>query len=135
MAVPLREALERPLDLVLCSPARRALDTLERARDGLEDAPLRVEPELYLASGDALLARLQQLPDAVRSVLLVGHDPGLHELALTLLRATPGPAGARLRKKLPTGALVVLDLALDSWRDLGPRRARLVSFTRPRDLD
>jgi len=125
-----------PPTLVLCSPARRALDTLEPWRERLpEGARVRVERPLYLASAARLLARLRRLPDAQRDVLLIGHDPGLHQLAVALARPSRSPADARLREKLPTGALVELELELPHWRALAPGTARLAAFVRPRDLE
>jgi phosphohistidine phosphatase len=70
----------------------------------------------------------------VGTVLLVGHDPGLHELALVLAGSGRRAALDRLREKFPTGALAVLEAELRSWRELAPGAARLVEFTRPRDL-
>ena len=67
------------------------------------------EEGLYAASADELLARLLLVPDAVVSVLLIGHNPGLHELALVLVSA--GEKRGRLEAKLPTGALATLALA------------------------
>lgn len=124
-----------PPALVLCSPARRALETLEPLRERLpEGARVRVERPLYLAGADRLLARLRRLPDAQRDVLVIGHDPGLHQLALALARPSRSAAAARLLEKLPTGGLVSLELDLARWRDLTPGRARLAAFVRPRDL-
>jgi len=122
--------------LVLCSPARRAQETLAPLRERLpEGARVRIEAGLYLASMRRLLARLRKVPASVRVVVVVGHDPGLHELALALARPARTPAFARLREKLPTGALVELEAPLSRWTALAPGAARLVSFTRPRDLD
>jgi phosphohistidine phosphatase len=121
--------------LVLCSPARRARETLEPLRERLpEGARVRIEKSLYMASAERLLARLRRLPDAQRDVLLIGHDPGLHELALALARPARTAALARLREKLPSGALVAFELELPSWRALAPATARLARFDRPRDL-
>jgi phosphohistidine phosphatase len=121
--------------LVLCSPARRALETLEPWRKRLPDgARIRIERPLYLASAARLLARLRRLPETQRDVLLIGHDPGLHQLAVALARPSRSAADARLREKLPTGALVELELDLSRWRSLAPGAARLVRFVRPRDL-
>jgi phosphohistidine phosphatase len=124
-----------PPTLVLCSPARRTLETLAPLREKLPDrVQVRVERALYLAGRARLLARLRRLPDAQRDVLVVGHDPGLHDLALALARPSRSAAAARLREKLPTGALVALDLELSHWRELAPGSARLAAFVRPRDL-
>ena len=121
--------------LILCSPARRTVETLQALRPHLDrDRAVRTEEALYLASAATLLERLRDVPDDHPGALLIGHDPGLHDLALALARPDESRAYQRLREKLPTGAFVELELRLASWRDLAPGVARLVAFTRPRDL-
>ena len=90
-------------ELVLCSSARRARETLERIESALTGAGVRVEGELYGASGRELLARLRWLPDDVGSVLVIGHNPGMQGLALEFAAPAPELAG-----KFPTAALAAL---------------------------
>jgi phosphohistidine phosphatase len=136
MARHLAKRRPGPPALVLCSPARRALETLAPLRERLAAGTrVRVERPLYMASARRLLARLRRLPDAERDVLVIGHDPGLHELALALVRPGRSAAAEKLRAKLPTGALVALALDLARWRTVAPGTARLAAFVRPRDLD
>jgi len=116
----LREAALAP-DLVLCSPARRARETLERL--GLP-VPARIEPALYGASAGALLALARALPPEHHEVLLIGHNPSLEEL---------GPLRTALAAKYPTGALATFALP-GSWAALDAGGARLEAFIRPRDL-
>jgi len=71
-------ARELEPELVLCSTARRARETLERIEPALGHTQVRVERELYGASAHDLLARLRRLPDDVGSVLVIGHNPGIH---------------------------------------------------------
>ena len=113
-------------EFVLCSSARRAQETLERT--GLAG---RVEPELYGASADELLARLRHISPELRSVMLIGHNPGMQQLALLLAR--PGPEVDELAVKFPTAALATL--AISSWDSLGRGSAELTDFIRPRDLE
>ena len=135
MAAALAAAPGSLPSLVLCSPARRALETLEPLRERLpEGACVRIEPPLYMASASRLLARLRRLSDQHPQVLLIGHDPGLHGLALALAKSDRSRALARLREKLPTGGLVVLEAPAARWRELAPGGARLAAFVRPRDL-
>ncbi len=71
--------------LVLCSPSLRTRQTLEAIEPSLgKGSSVELEPELYAASEVKLLERLQALPESVDSVMLIGHNPGLHELALLL---------------------------------------------------
>ncbi|MGH2945214.1 MAG: phosphohistidine phosphatase SixA [Solirubrobacteraceae bacterium] len=118
--------------LVLCSPARRARETLEPIEPALGRRAVRVEPELYGASVGALLEQLRAVRDDLESVMLVGHNPGLQQLALALAR--PAPELDELEAKYPTAALVTLAFPGPSWRDLDRDTADLVGFVRPRDL-
>ena len=120
-------------DLVLCSTARRARETCERIRPALGAAPVRHEPGLYGASATTLLERLRSLPDDVESVLLIGHNPAIEELALTVAR--PSPRQRDLAVRFPTGALATLTAPISSWRSLDHDTAELVAFVRPRDLE
>jgi phosphohistidine phosphatase len=122
-------AQELEPELVLCSTARRARETLERIEPELGRGPVRMERELYGASADDLLALLRRLPDDVGSVLVIGHNPGIHELALELAGPAPELAG-----KFPTAALATLTFDGSAWRELGPETTELVELTRPRDL-
>jgi len=89
-------------------------------------------PQLYAASEAELLERLQALPDSVGSVMLVGHNPGLHDLALAL--ASRGADLPQLEQKFPTGALATLVVDGESWADLSPGDAELVDYVVPRQL-
>ena len=103
-------------ELVLCSSAARTRQTLERV--GLTG---QIEDTLYGAGASALLARLHEVPDDVASVMLIGHNPGMQQLAFDL---------AGLDDKFPTAALATLEC--DGWSDL--ERAELVDYVKPRDL-
>lgn len=115
-------------ELVLCSTASRARQTLETLLPVLGDPVVTYEQELYHAGTDELLTRLRSV-DA-DSVLLVGHNPGLQELVL--LVATPVPLREQVEVKLPTGALATLEV--DDWASLGPGTASLVALVTPREL-
>ena len=123
-------------ELILCSTALRTRQTLAALVGRLPPPapPIALEKGLYLASERVLLEHLRAVDDGVSSVLLIAHNDGIGDLAASL--AGSGPAGPleRLREKYPTGALAVLAVPVGSWRDLEPGAARLVEFTRPRDL-
>jgi phosphohistidine phosphatase len=120
--------------VVLCSSARRTRDTLALLGDAIPSGcEVRVEDDLYGASADALLVRLRALSNAADSALVIGHNPGLHELALLLARS--GAHLDRLRRKLPTGALATLEAPIARWSDLEAHCATLTGFVRPRDLE
>ena len=118
-------------ELVLCSPAVRTRETLEVVRPVLADSTIVLEEDLYGASSDRLLARLRRVPDTVASVMLVGHNPGLHQLALAL--ASSGDELGRLEAKFPTAALATLGVP-KPWSRLAPGDATLSAFVVPKQL-
>jgi phosphohistidine phosphatase len=132
MARHLREQDLEP-QLVLCSTARRARETLERIQPALGVATVELEHDLYAASADALLERLRRVPETVASVMLIGHNPGLQDLALDLARSQR--TVSELATKFPTAALATLEVPASNWRELDHRTAEIVAFVRPRDLD
>lgn len=117
----------------LCSTARRTLATLEPLRQRL-DLTVETVRALYLADSATLLAQLAQVDDREASVLVIGHNPGLHDLALLLAAGGDGSARARLREGFPTAALAVLELDIARWDEIRPGCARLVELRVPRDL-
>lgn len=124
-------------DLVLVSSARRTMQTLE-ALEPWADTPL-IEPmdSIYLAMAPALLQTLRGVSDTVRSVMLLAHNPGLHELAMMLVGAH-GMAHMdstlqRLAEGYPTAALAEFAVT-GPWRGIGNGGERLVRFVSPRDL-
>jgi phosphohistidine phosphatase len=119
-------------ELVLCSPSRRTRQTLRRIAPGLgKDVDVQIETGLYAASAAALLEVLHKVPNEVESVMLIGHNPGIQDLALSL--ASGGSESTRVRSKFPTAALATLELNA-SWRELAPGSAELVSFVKPKEL-
>jgi phosphohistidine phosphatase len=124
---------------VLVSPAVRAHQTWEIAREAMAgSAPQpKVEflPELYGADPAHLLKtiRLASVSDPHR-LLLVGHNPGMHELALTLTCSGDAAARKALDDNLPTAGLAIFDFATDDWNDVAFRRGKLVQFVSPKLL-
>lgn len=113
-------------ELVLCSTALRARATLELVSAGLGAPEAKIEAGLYHASAADLIERLHAVPADVAEVLVIGHNPALHELTCTL--APPGP------EAFPTGALAELRLVIDGWHDARPGCAELVQLVVPRSL-
>jgi phosphohistidine phosphatase len=112
-------------DHVLCSTARRTRETWHLAESELgRRPPVTFEPEVYGASAGLLLEILHRLPSTASTVVVVGHDPGIPDLALAL---------ARMRAKFPTAAIAVLELS-GTWSELAPGNARLASFVLPREM-
>ena len=128
----IRDEGVRP-DVVLCSTAARTRQTFDLVAPALEGSAVEFEPELYGAGAESLLARLRGLPDDVGSAMLIGHTPGLHDLALGL--ACGGERLPDLEAKYPTGALATLDFDGPAWHDLAPEAARLTAYVTPRELE
>jgi phosphohistidine phosphatase len=130
IAEHLRRARIGPV-LVLCSSARRTRETLERVMPALDPVEVRIERELYGASSEGLLQRLREVPDEVESVMMVGHQPAIQELALHL--AGEGSELERVRAKFPTAALATLTFP-GEWSELGHRSAELFAYVKPKQL-
>lgn len=132
------EAVGLRPDLVLVSSARRTLQTMEALKPwpAAEPPPL-VQPldALYLASAEQLFETVRAVPATARSVLVIGHNPGLHEFA-ALLGGSNSPATEderRLHEGFPTGALAEFAVAAE-WAALTAGDGHLHRFVDPRDL-
>jgi phosphohistidine phosphatase len=125
-------------DCILCSTARRAVDTLEIVTAQLDgdalEMPVHQERDLYLTGERALLERLRQLPDKVGTVMLVGHNPDLHKLARELAGGGSKEDFGSLEAKFPTAGLAILEFPADKWSDFGPRTGKLTRFLVPKKL-
>lgn len=126
-------------DCVLVSPAARTVQTWDiawAAMKGVVPEP-QVEQveELYAAEPSQLLTsiRMASVADPKR-LMLVGHNPGMHELALALTGSGDAAARKALTDNLPTSGLAVLDFATDDWDDVAFRRGKLVLFVSPKLL-
>ena len=129
----LQDAIE-PIDLVLCSSAVRARQTLELALARLPTPPpCLMEDGLYLAGCDRLIDRLQRLDESCGSVLLIGHNPGLHELAMAIVDPSGSRARALLSGKFPTAARISFEINTP-WSQLGGSRHRLIDYVTPASL-
>lgn len=116
-------------DLVLCSTARRARETLEHL--GLQEVEQRFDRGLYDADAGDLLEHLRGVADSVHDVLVVGHNPAVHEVTTTL--AGSGNGSEPLAAGFPPGALATVTAPVGSWIDLGPGGAQLARFLVPDD--
>jgi phosphohistidine phosphatase len=123
------------LDLVLCSSALRTRETAALALAGFNPAPrVLYEDGLYLATETALMQRLRELDERSDAVMVIGHNPGLHELAIAL--AAPGSPGfsTLANGKFPTGVRVRFVIDTD-WAEIGKTRHRLVDYVIAKSLD
>ena len=123
-------------DRVLCSTARRARETWELvAAEAPGAPPATFTDRLYDASSRALVDVFRNAEPDAKSLLVVGHNPGLQEVATQLIASGDLEDRERLREKLPTGGLVVIDFAIADWSKLHPRSGRLERFVVPRMLE
>jgi phosphohistidine phosphatase len=126
-------------DRVLVSPAVRAYQTWEVAWEAMKGLVPRPEveflPELYGADPTELLhtIRMASVSDPKR-LMLVGHNPGMHELALTLISSGDAAAKKALDHNLPTSGLAIFDFTTKDWTDVAFRRGKLVQFVSPKLL-
>lgn len=122
--------------LILCSAAVRTRQTLDLVLPHLAGKPeISFERGLYLASASSLLHRLQQVPDAIAHVMLVGHDPGMHEVAMALAGHGEAASLRALARKFPTAGLAVIAFDAVHWSDCAARTGRLLRFVTPKTLD
>lgn len=122
-------------DLVLCSAAQRTRETLKHvmAAMALPTPPKTViDEKLYLASPVTLLELIRDIPEGRSCVLLIGHNPGLHALALTLTGRGDPVARAAMAVRYPTAALAVLKIDRDRWSGVRASDATLEAFWTPK---
>jgi len=122
-------------DLVLCSTAKRAADTLSLVLNALGGGvAAQHDRGLYLAGAPALLEALRGAPDSVATLMLVGHNPDMHHLTQHLAGFGDPAALRAVAEKFPTGGCAILTFEAGRWRDVAPGRGHLVEFVRPRLL-
>ena len=122
-------------DQVLCSTAQRTRETWEVVEKAFDNpVPASFEKRLYDADPERILTVLQETKPEAHTVMIVGHNPAMQEVANLLIAAGDIDQRANLHQKLPTGALVVIDFAVDSWADVHAHGGRLDRFVSPRSL-
>lgn len=132
MGAFMAEACPLP-DVVLCSAARRAVETWQIVARQWPEAPDAVFSDaLYNAATADLFLHLQRQTDA-QTIMFVGHHPGFDGLAISLAADQQADPVNRMRLKYPTAALAHLTFE-GEWSDLKPETADLVRFVRPKDL-
>jgi phosphohistidine phosphatase len=126
-------------DRVLVSDAARAVQTWKIAWEAMKDLapepPVELMPELYGADIAELLEIIHEASSAnPKRLMVVGHNPGMHELALALAGSGDPTGRKALTDNLPTAGLAVLDFDIHDWSDVAIRRGRLVLFVTPKLL-
>jgi phosphohistidine phosphatase len=122
-------------ELVLCSTAERTRQTCELVTAAFDKAPpVRFRHELYLAEPGAIVGLVRETPDQVHAVMIVGHNPGIHQAAADLTGTGDDEARELLAAKFPTGALAIIDFATQDWPGIGLHSGKLDRFITPRLL-
>jgi len=122
-------------DLVLCSPARRTRDTLTAAMEEWHrEVNVAFEERLYAAPREVILSVIGEQDAEAKSLMVIGHNPGLQEVAQLLIATGDVLLRERLREKFPTAALAVIDFAAEAWNLVHERSGRLDRFVTPRSL-
>jgi phosphohistidine phosphatase len=122
-------------DRIIVSPSARTQETWKFAAAALRPAPAAISLEkLYNATPSAILGVIRDTPKTTRTLLVIGHNPGMHELALMLIASGDIETREQLREKLPTSSLVIVDFAVDSWGKVHSQSGRLERFVTPKSL-
>jgi phosphohistidine phosphatase len=138
MAHYLRKNGAKP-ERVLISTSARTVQTADLVLRELTGAPRAdYRDGLYLAETGKIVGMLRTLSAQPAEIMVVGHNPGLEELAALLarepVRRKERERRGELDEKFPTAALAILDFEIERWRDLQPGTGKLVDFVRPKDL-
>jgi len=122
-------------DRVIASPSTRTLETWKSVASAFRSPPAAAAVErLYDATAHSILMSVKEAAAAAHTLLVVGHNPGLQDLAVMLIASGDVQARERLREKLPTSGLVIIDFAFDDWGKLHPQCGRLERFVTPKSL-
>jgi phosphohistidine phosphatase len=122
-------------DRVVLSPAARTEETWKYLGGEFKLAPAATPVErLYDAAPRDIIGIIKASPASAQSLMLIGHNPGLHDAALTLIASGDIDARERLREGLPTTGLVIIDFVFDDWGKLHPQSGRLERFVSPKSL-
>ncbi|WP_026620122.1 phosphohistidine phosphatase [Ensifer sp. WSM1721] len=123
-------------DLALVSTARRAQETWELVAEALpHEVEARDAVGIYEVAAAAMIDVIRKVEPTVEKLLIVGHNPGMAELALLLAGSGNAVALERLEAKFPTAGLAVIDFTIEQWSEIAPGTGRLVQFVTPRMLD
>lgn len=123
-------------DLAVISTARRTRETWELVCPAFAEPIAELdERRIYEAPAGSIIDVIHETGIDIHTLLLVGHNPGLQDLALDLIGRADGNDLGRLREKYPTGGLAVIDFDIGSWSEVAARAGRLERFRTPKTLD
>ena len=119
-------------NLILCSTAIRAKETLSHLISLNKESPTLYDESLYLAEPKKIADCIIKNASDEETILLVAHNPGIHELTLNL---SENNSHVNLEEGYPTASISIISLGNDDWHDLGSKKLELIKFIRPRDLN
>ena len=120
--------------IALVSTSKRTQETWSLIAPELGKITKRDVGEIYEAPAERILDAIHAVEPSVESLIIVGHNPGMEDLARLLIKGDGGEAGARMRKKFPTAGVVVLDLPVDDWTEVRSHVADLADFVTPKSV-
>ena len=122
--------------LVLASSARRAAETLDLVSAGWQTKPtVRKLKSFYLAMPREMLRRVQAVGKEPDCVMLVGHNPGIADLANWLCSQGKAEHRASLARKFPTGAIAAIEFDVEDWADVDAETGHLIDFATPKQIE
>ena len=121
-------------NLVIVSPARRTHETWERVQPIVGEIAMRTDGRIYEAPVGRLLEVVREAEPGIRTLMMIGHNPGFEELARLLIGEGDMDGILRLGQKYPTAGLAVIDFALEDWADVAHKSGRLERFVTPKSL-
>lgn len=114
-----------------CSPSVRTKETLEGLMDSIEETKIHYETKIYNASRSDLFAMIQNKGNDCDALMLIGHNPAIHELAAMLAAEGDGSLIGELMTKYPPGTLCMFDCPKATWADIQPAENVIVDFLTP----
>jgi phosphohistidine phosphatase len=119
-------------DLALVSPAKRTQETWALVAPAFAEVPRLVKEERIYNAATEVLFKIVSETRGAHCLVVVGHNPGLHDIAMQLIASGDVEVRERVAEKLPTSGLVVIDLAFDDWSRLHLHGGRLERYVTPR---
>jgi len=134
IAKHLKKHKEKPA-LAISSTAKRTRKTFENVFKDYPPPPeVEFTPRLYLAGADDIISVINEVEDSIKSLMVIGHNPGLHELCLELAGGGDKALIRAVQEYFPPGSLAVYEIDEESWEDVGSKSGKLVEFTTPKNL-
>ena len=120
--------------VALVSTSRRTQETWALVAPELGKVVRRDVAEIYEAPAGRILDAIHGVEPSVETLIIIGHNPGMEDLARWLMADDGGERGAQMRRKFPTAAIAIMEIPVDDWTEVLPHKARLADFVTPKTL-